>query len=106
MDRPRQVDIGDAGVALQHREDAAIGGVERFGWHGVLLSAGRQWISCADHDAKRQPCASPMATRFPRSRTPTTLAAQRSRSEEHTSELQSLMPISYAVFCLKKKKSP
>src|SRR3546814_5157474 len=27
------------------------------------------------------------------------------RSEEHTSELQSLMTISYAVFCLKKKKS-
>src|SRR3546814_9816102 len=41
----------------------------------------------------------------------TTLAATRSvdvrcptcRSEEHTSELQSLMRISYAVFCLKKK---
>src|SRR3546814_8727287 len=33
-------------------------------------------------------------------------AAQRAgaRSEEHTSELQSLMRISYAVFCLKKKK--
>src|SRR3546814_7779662 len=28
----------------------------------------------------------------------------RLRSEEHTSELQSLMRISYAVFCLKKKK--
>src|SRR3546814_3557200 len=28
----------------------------------------------------------------------------RVRSEEHTSELQSLMRISYAVFCLKKKK--
>src|SRR3546814_8751960 len=28
---------------------------------------------------------------------------ERSRSEEHTSELQSLMRISYAVFCLKKK---
>src|SRR3546814_5029951 len=28
----------------------------------------------------------------------------RSRSEEHTSELQSLMRISYAVFCLKKKQ--
>src|SRR3546814_8199781 len=27
------------------------------------------------------------------------------RSEEHTSELQSLMRISYAVFCLKKKKN-
>src|SRR3546814_4241154 len=31
-------------------------------------------------------------------------ATQRGRSEEHTSELQSLMRISYAVFCLKKKK--
>src|SRR3546814_4894950 len=30
--------------------------------------------------------------------------AGESRSEEHTSELQSLMRISYAVFCLKKKK--
>src|SRR3546814_3190407 len=32
------------------------------------------------------------------------LHAARPRSEEHTSELQSLMRISYAVFCLKKKK--
>src|SRR3546814_7096622 len=33
------------------------------------------------------------------------VAGQRAgRSEEHTSELQSLMRISYAVFCLKKKK--
>src|SRR3546814_9407598 len=31
-------------------------------------------------------------------------SASKSRSEEHTSELQSLMRISYAVFCLKKKK--
>src|SRR3546814_3417393 len=30
---------------------------------------------------------------------------ERLRSEEHTSELQSLMRISYAVFCLKKKKT-
>src|SRR3546814_9731146 len=30
--------------------------------------------------------------------------AEMDRSEEHTSELQSLMRISYAVFCLKKKK--
>src|SRR3546814_4165256 len=30
---------------------------------------------------------------------------QQERSEEHTSELQSLMRISYAVFCLKKKKT-
>src|SRR3546814_6003780 len=38
-------------------------------------------------------------------------AAQRAdieggRSEEHTSELQSLMRISYAVFCLQKKRTP
>src|SRR3546814_9889175 len=31
--------------------------------------------------------------------------AHAGRSEEHTSELQSLMRISYAVFCLKKKKT-
>src|SRR3546814_7798802 len=31
------------------------------------------------------------------------VADRRQRSEEHTSELQSLMRISYAVFCLKKK---
>src|SRR3546814_4993605 len=31
-------------------------------------------------------------------------SVRRYRSEEHTSELQSLMRISYAVFCLKKKK--
>src|SRR3546814_3736090 len=36
---------------------------------------------------------------------PTTIASYCAiRSEEHTSELQSLMRISYAVFCLKKKK--
>src|SRR3546814_1055490 len=32
------------------------------------------------------------------------VSASAARSEEHTSELQSLMRISYAVFCLKKKK--
>src|SRR3546814_5277899 len=32
------------------------------------------------------------------------LIGEYDRSEEHTSELQSLMRISYAVFCLKKKK--
>src|SRR3546814_5567268 len=34
------------------------------------------------------------------------LPSRRSRSEEHTSELQSLMRTSYAVFCLKKKTKP
>src|SRR3546814_8459356 len=34
------------------------------------------------------------------------IASESLRSEEHTSELQSLMRISYAVFCLKKKPTP
>src|SRR3546814_6016673 len=33
------------------------------------------------------------------------VAVEHTRSEEHTSELQSLMRISYAVFCLKKKNN-
>src|SRR3546814_1943157 len=37
---------------------------------------------------------------------PAGVAATARRSEEHTSELQSLMRISYAVFCLNKKKKP
>src|SRR3546814_10434792 len=36
---------------------------------------------------------------------PLRVQGQAHRSEEHTSELQSLMRISYAVFCLKKKKN-
>src|SRR3546814_9037022 len=39
-----------------------------------------------------------------RNLTPLTVNEPLIRSEEHTSELQSLMRISYAVFCLKKKK--
>src|SRR3546814_10861128 len=50
----------------------------------------------------RNPNASFISTSIPLTNTP---GGQRfSRSEEHTSELQSLMRISYAVFCLKKKK--
>src|SRR3546814_9159128 len=40
-----------------------------------------------------------------RARRWSTAATSSRRSEEHTSELQSLMRISYAVFCLKKKKT-
>src|SRR3546814_4198422 len=42
--------------------------------------------------------------RFAGAHTPETARRKAWRSEEHTSELQSLMRISYAVFCLKKKK--
>src|SRR3546814_1823557 len=49
-------------------------------------------------DVNSWPVASVLALISPRIRRST-------RSEEHTSELQSLMRISYAVFCLKKKKT-
>src|SRR3546814_5771766 len=46
----------------------------------------------------------PTAPARPRVRCALYQTCTRERSEEHTSELQSLMRISYAVFCLKKKK--
>src|SRR3546814_5246936 len=66
----------------------------------------------ARHQQCQRGCASSFFTHPPTSPTPTlTIAAalggprteNERRSEEHTSELQSLMRISYAVFCLKKK---
>src|SRR3546814_10320300 len=48
--------------------------------------------------------ATPVRSRAARAMV-TNMSAPRWRSEEHTSELQSLMRISYAVFCLKKKKT-
>src|SRR3546814_5393999 len=47
-------------------------------------------LGAARRQAHRRPAATPNR--------------DQARSEEHTSELQSLMRISYAVFCLKKKK--
>src|SRR3546814_10432060 len=57
---------------------------------------GRAWARAVFHNAQSLSAAS--ASKFRPDHRP------RSRSEEHTSELQSLMRISYAVFCLKKKK--
>src|SRR3546814_11429667 len=52
---------------------------------------------------RRSPCRISSRRRVLRGSAPTAVRPIR-RSEEHTSELQSLMRISYAVFCLKKKK--
>src|SRR3546814_5401418 len=69
------------------------------------------YISEGERQEKReaQPAANP-AVRPPRQPLPEHLPREAKehlpddRSEEHTSELQSLMRISYAVFCLKKNK--
>src|SRR3546814_3644586 len=64
-----------------------------------------RWSRTAKALAPHRSCAADRV-RWRRFRpAPPSLAARREeRSEEHTSELQSLMRISYAVFCLKKKK--
>src|SRR3546814_3704401 len=62
------------------------------GKHRSVLSPLREWNS------NSFPAASELAVVHESDRA-------RTRSEEHTSELQSLMRISYAVFCLKKKKT-
>src|SRR3546814_2550749 len=54
----------------------------------------RQGSDAVDQDVDRVRMARPQQA-----------LARLDRSEEHTSELQSLMRISYAVFCLKKKKT-
>src|SRR3546814_1270073 len=53
----------------------------------------------------KQPCILPKVAAAIRKSSPRwmKLISANGRSEEHTSELQSLMRISYAVFCLKKK---
>src|SRR3546814_5012065 len=64
---------------------------------GVPAGIALQWAALEDLDATSDD------ERFGRL-VAQTAAALEGRSEEHTSELQSLMRISYAVFCLKKKK--
>src|SRR3546814_3818538 len=60
-----------------------------------------------DLEPSRRSRSTPVQTsrrRLEPERSTASLEGQNRRSEEHTSELQSLMRISYAVFCLKKKK--
>src|SRR3546814_3220369 len=58
---------------------------------------------CAADQTNRDDGCSPAAAATPVECPQAPAPALRRRSEEHTSELQSLMRISYAVFCLKKK---
>src|SRR3546814_10916145 len=87
----------DARDAGDHAVESGAGIVDRAGdrrQRGQRIEAG------ADHDAGQQNGG----TDIDREET-TERIHDRIRSEEHTSELQSLMRISYAVFCLKKKQT-
>src|SRR3546814_5296228 len=76
--------IADGGVAASSRSRAAQSADERDQRH----AAGRCDAGAADHLHGHGAASG---------------CGRAGRSEEHTSELQSLMRISYAVFCLKKK---
>src|SRR3546814_1231920 len=71
---------------------------------GAFLPA--DWLGLHDNDADSRSVQ--LREQFPELPSQGIEVAQQTdlqRSEEHTSELQSLMRISYAVFCLKKKKT-
>src|SRR3546814_7292795 len=74
---------------------------------GHLFSAewtGGRYLRDAARDADLEPgLRSHLPVRVPHRKPRLSHLLPSSRSEEHTSELQSLMRISYAVFCLKKK---
>src|SRR3546814_5240297 len=90
-------------VVLQQAPQHVAHAVDRAGRLALLVRQWRQRVKCAkqprraiDQDQGSLAVAAVLSH------------ASRSsaiRSEEHTSELQSLMRISYAVFCLKKKKN-
>src|SRR3546814_5541333 len=63
---------------------------------GMPTSHGSQYLGIDSVPIMSQGCTRIAAPR-------SAAASKNGRSEEHTSELQSLMRISYAVFCLKKK---
>src|SRR3546814_1244685 len=84
---------------LEYRRHIAAGGAERDAGRARAGLYPRLYVvdPAVPHDAG--------VSQFPRgARTADVVADRwRRRSEEHTSELQSLMRLSYAVFCLKKK---
>src|SRR3546814_1071495 len=66
-------------------------GIKAIGRNSYLITSIQPILSCLSAQQQRKISA-------------TCATGQKTRSEEHTSELQSLMRNSYAVFCLKKKK--
>src|SRR3546814_5256931 len=99
-------------------------GVRRFGWGGAGQASGVEvsWTAWArvfqervahlmrtgnfttPRSASRSPSLAPGSSVAAMTSVSSSPSPSSDKSEEHTSELQSLMRISYAVFCLKKKK--
>src|SRR6184192_4887985 len=68
-----------------------------------LTPADVVWIGRANPGARQHPCHHSLAKKNGHAQATRTRTLCCLRSEEHTSELQSPIDISYAVFCLKKK---
>src|SRR3546814_8769126 len=93
--RPRCASVGSKGTAPQPEGHAAQRRTARSGFLGSRGTAVRRGKKVEDAPLRQAGPASAACCQI----------AHVDRSEEHTSELQSLMRISYAVFCLKKKKN-
>src|SRR3546814_9213710 len=82
-------------------------GEEGRGWQIVRTALHGERVGAARYEFANRALARAIEVLRERDRLSDPLVARRvldaQRSEEHTSELQSLMRISYAVFCLKKK---
>src|SRR3546814_10013513 len=76
-------------------------GLRRTGYDEVALTS----LSTADFSGIEDVVSTAMDDEVGCGNVSVSLPSLRVRSEEHTSELQSLMRISYAVFCLKKKNT-
>src|SRR3546814_5515450 len=102
----------DLPIEVERRGDHAFLFAVQFGEHVAALvgdEAGAvEGLAAFDADAVRRHDRHHVRHRVPHHRAPPQPCGIEPlvvRSEEHTSELQSLMRISYAVFCLKKKNT-
>src|SRR3546814_8824804 len=93
-------DVCSSESKLIARQENGGGGAARF--DGIAAATG-DFIALLDSDDLWVP--EKLALQVERIVSDLPPEERRWRSEEHTSELQSLMRISYAVFCLKKKKT-
>src|SRR3546814_10438254 len=97
LERTRQVGRLAKGMARVERRDIGVGQFGRLGEFRLEPVDQRRPITVEHPQRQPQRPHILAAQGF--------LVAEAERSEEHTSELQSLMRISYAVFCLKKQNN-
>src|SRR3546814_2439650 len=107
---PLALRAGLDGLVGEHRDAADpalpgdVGGVVKIELSDEAIEYGRQALRALESAGGDQLVQRAEAEPDRRGEIVSAVFEELGRSEEHTSELQSLMRISYAVFCLKKKK--